>query len=618
MATVFDEPATDSSQESEFSSRPRRLRRRSGVGRTLLSLLLVVLVGAGAVWALSSLTGGSGEDDDRGMQIYEVAKRDLLITVTDDGFVESASNVDIKCEVAGGGTIIWIIPDGTEVEAGQELVRLDTSLIEEQLNAQKGTYEQAVATQIQSKAAVDQATTAVREYKEGLYIQTLQTADANIQIAKQNLTSAENTLEFSERMVRKGFATPLQLKADEFAVERAKLELDAAETNKKVLVDFTYEKTLLGLASTREAAAAKLRSDDANLELQKGKLEHLQKQLENCVIKAPANGMVVYANDNRSRYGSSSPTIEEGASVRERQSIIKLPDLTKMQVKTTVHESKIDQIRSGKPARILIQGKEHQGHVVSIANQPEPIGFMSANVKEYATVVAISGTQSGMRPGMTAQVEILIDELHDALTVPVSSVVEKRTGFFCYVKPHNAPPEERKLVLGRSSDVYIEVIDGVKEGDIVLRNPRAIVKEARDEAPLEDRADERSQFGAGQETAAPNGGGPGEAGGPRDGGKGGGTRPGQSGGRFNLMSLDKDGDKKVSRQEAPEPMQAFFDTMDANKDGFIDAAEAAKARPPGGGGVGGKNRGGAGRPGEGRGDGAPRGAGPEGSPGRPS
>jgi hypothetical protein len=158
------------------------------------------------------------------------------------------------------------------------------------------------------------------------------------------------------------------------------------------------------------------------------------------------------------------------------------------------------------------------------------------------------------------------------------------------------------------------VIDGVKEGDIVLRNPRAVVKEARDEAPLEDRADERSQFGAGQEAAAPNGGGPGEAGGPRD-GKGGGARSGQGGGRFNLMSLDKDGDKRISREEAPEPMQALFDTMDANKDGFIDAAEAAKARPPGGGG--GKNRGSGGRPGEGRGDGQ-RGAGPEGSPGRPS
>ncbi len=60
---------------------------------------------------------------------------------------------------------------------------------------------------------------------------------------------------------------------------------------------------------------------------------------------------------------------------------------------------------------------------------------------------------------------------------------------------------------------------------------------------------------------------------------------------MNLMQLDKDGDGKISKDEAPEPMQQYFDMMDANKDGFIDRAEATKAtamrRAAGQGGAGG-------------------------------
>ena len=133
-----------------------------------------------------------------------------------------------------------------------------------------------------------------------------------------------------------------------------------------------------------------------------------------CTIIAPAAGMVVYANDNRSRWGSSEPEIYEGAVVRDRQSILRLPDLQNMQVKTTVHESKVDQIRPGMPAQILIQGKPFTGHVVSMANQPESQSFMSANVKEYATIVAIDGSPTGLRPGMTAEVTILIAEVKNA------------------------------------------------------------------------------------------------------------------------------------------------------------------------------------------------------------
>lgn len=575
------------------------IRRSPLAGRSRVTVVGALLVVLGlAIWGGWQLLGamGSGDDANRGVLTHTVGRSDMLITVTDDGTLESAANVDIKCEVAGGGTILWLVQDGKHVEAGEKLIELDPATIQDQLNLQKSVYEKALATKIQAEQTLAAAEIAVREYREGTYLQLLQTAESAIQIAQQNLSSAQNTLEFTRKMVRKGFATPLQLEADRFAVDRAQLDLDAANTAKRVLQDFTYEKTVKELEAAREAAAAQLRAETATLRNEEDHLKHLELQLSKTTIVAPTRGMVVYANDNRSRWGSSEPEIYEGAVVRDRQTILRLPDLTKMQVKTTVHESKVNQIRPGMPAQVITQGKSYTGHVVSMANQPEAQSYLSANVKEYATIVAIDGAPSGLRPGMTAQVTILIAEVNDALTLPITAVVEKRDGYYSYVKTPSGY-EQRKLEIGRTNDTYIEIQDGVKEGDVVVRNPRAVVPSAREETSLEQRVASRAQFGESRPTevadAAEGQGGGGER------RRGGGERrregQGQRPSAAQIISQnDKDGDGKLSRDEAPEPMKAYFDAADTDKDGFVTSAElGAGMRAARGGGAsgGGENAG---------------------------
>ena len=75
------------------------------------------------------------------------------------------------------------------------------------------------------------------------------------------------------------------------------------------------------------------------------------------LLYAGQDGMVVYANE-RSRFGQQQSTIEEGATVRERQTILRLPDLSQMQVKVNVHESKVDQLELGMRAQIRILDRE--------------------------------------------------------------------------------------------------------------------------------------------------------------------------------------------------------------------------------------------------------------------
>ncbi|MBI4602617.1 MAG: hypothetical protein HY721_11720, partial [Planctomycetes bacterium] len=612
--------------------------------RSPWTLLVLLVLAGGSLWAgvafYSSVLSPGGSDEGRGALTYEVSRSPLQVTIAADGNVESASNVEVKCRVAGGSTILWIVEDGKIVEEGEEIIKLDTSAIEDKLNSQRITYEKAVATQIQAQEDLEAAKISVKEFEEGTFVEQLQQVEADIRIALENLRSAENQLNYSRKMVRKGFVSALQRQADEFAVERAKLDLDAANTRKKVLVEFTKQKTLKDLEAKREAAAARLRSEQAGLELEKARLERLKDQLKNCVITAPKKGMVVYANDSgSSRFGGSSQSsrVEEGAMVRESQALVRLPDLSRMQVKVSIHESRVDQARPGLPARVVIQDQEYAGRVLSVANQPRSTSWFSANVKEYVTTVAIDGETSGLRPGMSAKVTILVDSVGDALTVPVSAVVEQKGQFYCWAKTAEGP-SRRPLTLGRTNDKLIEIVDGVKEGDVVFRNPRAVVEEAREEPPFEKQTED-ARFG-GEGGAGPGPGpSPGPGGtppaaaaaalpaGPTAGreiapaapppaaaaSQGGEPRgegpPGETGKRgrrsMDLLQYDKDGDKKLTREEVPERMQSMFERLDSNGDGSIDEAEIQEMR----------RRFREGRPG---GPGGPGGPGePGGSPGPP-
>ncbi len=349
------------------------------------------------------------------------------------------------------------------------------------------------------------------------------------------------------------------------------LDLDVADKAIEVLEKFTKPKMVTDLESLRDSSEARMASEEAAFRLEDDRLKKLEVELEKCVIIAPAAGMVVYANQNEGRRGSETPGVEEGALVRERQTLIQLPDLSHMQVKCTVHESKIDSMQRGLRARIKVQDREFQGVITSVANQPEPGNWFSGNVKEYAAIVAIESDPTGLRPGMTAAVEILVANLKDVLSVPVQAVVEKKGEFFCWV---NGPGgvERRKIELGLGNNTRIQVTKGLQEGDDVLLNPRASIAEARVDDRSEDAVNVKERFGGDKPAELPP-----NTGRPDPAGAGAGGKQAARGG-LDLMSLDKDGDKKISLEEAPERMKDRFSDMDTDKDGFIDAKEAAELR----------------------------------------
>ncbi len=133
---------------------------------------------------------------------------------------------------------------------------------------------------------------------------------------------------------------------------------------------YTYEKTIKELESDVKKAHSDELAKQATWELEKGKEDKLEKQIANCTLIAPIDGLVVYANDPNRMFGSNQSQIEEGATVRERQKVISIPDIGRMQVNAKVHESQIEQdqaqpqgARSGSTsfADQQLDGRRHRG-----------------------------------------------------------------------------------------------------------------------------------------------------------------------------------------------------------------------------------------------------------------
>ena len=109
-----------------------------------------------------------------------------------------------------------------------------------------------------------------------------------------------------------------------------------------------------------------------------------------------------------------------------------------------------------------------------------PAGWWTGNVVKYDTIIELPA-DDGLKPGMSAEVEIIMAIHKDVLMIPVAAVVETDKGEFCWVQTKN-DEERRPLKLGDSNDVFVVVESGLKEGDQVILNPIAYVDEAQETA----------------------------------------------------------------------------------------------------------------------------------------
>ncbi|MFK7738646.1 MAG: efflux RND transporter periplasmic adaptor subunit [Pirellulaceae bacterium] len=408
---------------------------------------------------------------------HTVERGDLIVSVVEQGTLESSENTEIKCRIRGWSKITSIVESGSTVKEGDELVRIDTKRIEDAISLHTTDAHTARATLERTKADVKQAEMAENAYLNGRYLTENKNLHRGLKIAESNLETSRKMLARSKSMFNQGYISDLEVEGNEFTVTQAELELEVAQTRLEVLEKYTKAMELETIRGRVLSSNSKLKADLAGLAMDEGRRDRAIAELKLCVIRAPKYGMVIYPS---AAAWKDTPDVTEGANVRKDQVLLLMPNLEKMQVKVGIHESMVDRINVGQRAIISLAEGELEGEVVEVAAVARPAGWWTGNVVKYDTVVSIP-PRDDLKPGMSAGVEVVLAEHKDQILLPVAAVVETDDHALCWVKKEDSV-KRCEIELGDSNDIFVIATSGVEEGDEVVLNPVAFIEEAQNQA----------------------------------------------------------------------------------------------------------------------------------------
>jgi HlyD family secretion protein len=474
----------------------RRRPRLSAVATVLIAIL--VFMGSNI-----------GDEHSETRRFHEVERGRFLVSVVEGGSLQAVEEVVVRNEFEGSSRIIYIIPEGTIVKEGDLLVELDAGEADDALNQHKISYEKTLADFVTSKnngvitestvesnvraaeLTVQFAEMDLKKFEEIDRDQQVRSAEIAIIKAKEELQIVKGTLINTKKLEAKGFETKNKLDQDKLSVTTKTLALEEAESSLTMLVKYDLEKLRTTYKSSFEEAVkelarvkkqgesliaqttADLNSSKNTLDLNKSKLAKMTEQLSATKLYAPQSGLVVYAiGDGRS---SSESMIEEGATVRMRQELIKIPDTSRMKVTIKVHESQVGQVGVGQPVFVVLDSmpdERFRGEVQKVSLLPDSQSrWGNPNLKVYSTEIVITEQlPESVKPGVSARAEVVITQLPDALTVPIQSVTTLNGQQVCYVDKIGGPGPV-PVEVGLYNHHSIEIVSGLALGDRVLIAP---------------------------------------------------------------------------------------------------------------------------------------------------
>jgi HlyD family secretion protein len=499
-------------------------KKRSWAGWLFFALPLAILAIGSWLWSRNASTSPSASQNHVVWQ--EVNRSDLEVIVLERGNLESQASVEIACEVEdvrkdniNGTTVLWLIPNGASVQKGDLLVELDETPLQEALDDQILIVENALAEKIQADANMkNQLTmnaTATSEAELQIKIAELDlemyvdkengthklTMDANkrrIDDVNNEILSAQATMELRQEeqrgiltLFKMGYASRNEVRRIEltyltaeaqFAAKLNQLQTELSTLKKAQIYEqrkdmmslegklATAKRGLETVLRNNEAKMAQvdslMRAKEESLKKEEERLERYQSQLAKCKIYAPQSGLVAYPI-------SKSLEVREGIPVLFRQKILSIPNLDSMQVETSIHESSLDQVRSGLPVRVTVDAfpsRSYRGTVKSVAVLPEQNSWSGSDTKVYETIVTIDEKVEDLKPGMTAVAEILVASIADVVTVPLHAVVEHDDQTYVVVRNESDGMETRSIDLGQASETRVRVTEGLDEGESIAVN----------------------------------------------------------------------------------------------------------------------------------------------------
>jgi len=382
--------------------------------------------------------------------LQPVARGTVSATIIERGSVEAVNPHMVQCVLRAAkpnstvaSTIRWIIDEGTKVKKGDKVVQLDDTALQERIKDQRIRTAEAQAALLKAKTTISQV---------------------------------EEELRIDLRLAEIG----VKLAALELEKHGGKGALD------KQILELKVEKAQLFLDRVKHKSTGKLESAKATLAVNKlmhqkelGRERELESDIKNCLMIAPADGIVIYhVHSQGSSFGGRQKLVAEGEGVAEGQTLMIVTDLSKLQLRIRLLDLNPEQVRKGQKAHIHVDALPNDvfsGQVSYVADQPNGDSFPVA--KLYTVIIQINGDLTHLLPHMSGKATISVGERANVLRVPVKAVLDDKDKKekYCYVKVGNEI-HIRPVQLGLKGNEFIEIEQGLTEGDHVLVDPKAVMK----------------------------------------------------------------------------------------------------------------------------------------------
>ncbi|MGD9347180.1 MAG: efflux RND transporter periplasmic adaptor subunit [Candidatus Aminicenantes bacterium] len=383
----------------------------------------------------------------------EVSYGEFVIKMIDAGEVSAAHSVSIfGPRVRGRLQINKLIKDGTYVKEGDILVEFDK--VEKQQEMLKALSDLKIAENEIEKKMAD-----------------IESQKRNNQIELDN-----TKLAYDEAM--------LDLKKTIMLaeIEQEKLRLKYEQAEKK------YQETLKKMESESQSNQADLNVLYEKKAKSQADYDMAKKSLDDMTLRAPKDGLVVLKEIWK---GMGMSKVQEGDQVWPGSQILEIPDLSAMQIKMHLNEVDVSNVKPDQEALVRIDAfpdRVFKGKVDRVASMATKKDW-DAKIKTFETIVSLGEMDDRMRPGMTCQVDVIIQRIPDVISVPIESVFEREGKTVVYVMGGRSA-RKTEVELGQRNTTHIIVTDGLAEGErIALRDPFA-GPEAEEVATPRERAEE--------------------------------------------------------------------------------------------------------------------------------
>jgi len=437
-------------------------------------LLIVLIVGMGYLGFRSTQTNSSAPVPEA-PQTIAVSRGDVEKTVTAPGKLVGTNETTLTMDVGGRLSRLNVRP-GDAVKAGQALAALDTTDLELQVAQAEQTYLKQQATYSATIQPDPKAVSAAGA--------AVNSAAAAYQTARQKFNQRENQIT----------STCLEFKqaSDELAQAQAAYDSVANDWKAKNYAIYTIRKDALDNAlsaytlakaqcnlstadindSNLQAALAQLtraRSDldaltlpssstvlegKAHMEQARLDLEDARRQLASATLVAPFDGVILAVNVN------------QGEAVAAHTVLIVLTDPRAVEVAATVVEEDMSSIKLDENVNLFFDANSNvstTGHVARIV----PVRTTGDRLL-YPIYISIDQLPRGLISGMTVDASVVVDTRSDVLRLP-RELVRVRSDGTALVKVWDGTQiEQRTIKTGLRGDSFVEVIDGLREGDRVV------------------------------------------------------------------------------------------------------------------------------------------------------